>query len=42
MKKSALLSFSLLFTCYTFSQIDSVALNNVFGKRERYQGMSIK
>jgi hypothetical protein len=33
MKKVSLLSLSLLFISYAFSQIDSVALNNVFGKK---------
>jgi hypothetical protein len=33
MKKLMLLNLSLLFISYTFSQIDSTALNNVFGKK---------
>jgi hypothetical protein len=38
MKKIALLSFSLLFISYAFSQIDSTALNNVFGKKGAVTG----
>jgi hypothetical protein len=38
MKKFALLGFSLLFISYTFSQIDSTALNNVFGKKGTVTG----
>src|SRR5882672_8437276 len=38
MKKITLLSFSLLFISYAFSQIDSTALNNVFGKKGTVTG----
>ena len=38
MKKITLLSFSLLFISYSFSQIDSTALNNVFGKKGTVTG----
>ena len=38
MKKITLLTFSLLFICYSFSQIDSTALNNVFGKNGTVTG----
>ena len=38
MKKIILLSFGLLFIFYSFSQIDSTALNNVFGKKGTVTG----
>ena len=38
MKKYSLLSLSLLFVSYAFSQIDSAALNNVFGKKGTVTG----
>lgn len=38
MKKTSLLSLSLLFVSYSFSQIDSTALNNVFGKKGMVMG----
>lgn len=38
MKKLMLLSFSLLFISYAFAQIDSTALNNVFGKKGTVTG----
>src|SRR5436190_10075109 len=38
MKKSVLLSVSLLFVSYAFSQIDSTALNKVFGKKGTVTG----
>jgi len=38
MKKYALLPLSLLFVCCAFSQIDSTALNNVFGKKGTVTG----
>ena len=42
MKKITLLSFSLLFISFTFSQIDSTALNNVFGKKGTVTGSVYK
>jgi hypothetical protein len=38
MKKTIFLSFSLLLASYLFSQIDSTALNNVFGKKGTITG----
>src|SRR5215813_9207346 len=38
MKKIALLCFNLLFISYAFSQVDSTALNNVFGKKGTISG----
>src|SRR6478736_9113978 len=38
MKKLVMLSFSLLLISYAFSQIDSTALNNVFGKKGTVTG----
>ncbi len=42
MKKIKLLSLSLLFISYAFSQIDSTALNNVFGKKGTVSGSVYK
>jgi len=38
MKKITLLGLNLLFITYSFSQIDSIALNNVFGKKGTVTG----
>ncbi|HXL58273.1 MAG TPA: DUF1259 domain-containing protein, partial [Chitinophagaceae bacterium] len=42
MKKIVLLSLSLVSICAAFSQIDSTALNNVFGKKGTVSGSVYK
>src|SRR5947199_9834770 len=42
MKKVSLLSLSLLFIMHVFSQVDSTALNNVFGKKGTVTGSVYK